>query len=85
MEFSRFDWDGGNRSKCQKHGVSIAAIESLFASPVAVLPDAAHSGDRLDIDRTEGVRGLHVQATRRGPTDPPDQRPLYARQGVAGL
>jgi uncharacterized DUF497 family protein len=26
-------------------GVSIAAIESLFAGPVAVLPDAAHSGD----------------------------------------
>lgn len=43
MEFSGFDWDRGNRTKCQKHGVSIAAIESLFRGEVAVLPDAAHS------------------------------------------
>jgi hypothetical protein len=43
MEYSGFDWDRGNRAKCQKHGVSVAAIESLFAGSVAVLPDAAHS------------------------------------------
>ena len=27
---SGFDWDEGNKSKCQKHGVSIAEIEALF-------------------------------------------------------
>jgi uncharacterized DUF497 family protein len=27
---SGFDWDSGNRDKCQKHGVSIAEIEALF-------------------------------------------------------
>ncbi len=44
MQVTGFDWDRGNRSKCQKHGVTIAAIESLFSGPVAILPDAAHSG-----------------------------------------
>ncbi len=43
MEFSGFDWDRGNRAKCQAHGVSTEAIESLFGRPVAILPDAAHS------------------------------------------
>ncbi len=40
MEFKGFDWDSGNRDKCQKHGVSIAEIEGLFAKPVLVLPDS---------------------------------------------
>jgi uncharacterized DUF497 family protein len=43
---SGFDWDDGNREKCQKHGVSIREIEGLFAGPVMVLPDAAHSTTR---------------------------------------
>jgi uncharacterized protein len=38
-----FDWDRGNVSKCQKHGVSIAEIEALFGSGLLVLPDSAHS------------------------------------------
>ena len=32
MRVQGFDWDGGNRAKCQKHGVSIAEIEALFAN-----------------------------------------------------
>jgi len=43
MEIARLDWDDGNRSKCQKHGVSQSAIESLFRGSVAVLPDPLHS------------------------------------------
>jgi uncharacterized DUF497 family protein len=39
MEFVGFDWDNGNLGKCRKHGVSIEAVESLFGSPVAILPD----------------------------------------------
>ena len=38
-----FDWDRANRDKCQAHGVSIAAIESAFRRPVAVVPDPRHS------------------------------------------
>jgi len=39
MEFDGFNWDRGNRDKCQKHGVSIAEIEGVFNRPVVVLPD----------------------------------------------
>jgi len=39
MEFDGFDWDGGNREKCQKHGMPIVAIESMFERPVVILPD----------------------------------------------
>jgi len=38
-----FDWDDGNRDKCQEHGVSIVALESAFEKPIAVVPDPAHS------------------------------------------
>ncbi len=41
--FSGFDWDVGNRAKCQKHGVSVAQIETLFSAPLLMLPDATHS------------------------------------------
>ena len=43
MEIAGFDWDDGNRSKCQQHGVSQAAIESVFLGSIAVLPDPLHS------------------------------------------
>lgn len=43
MDFSGFDWDRGNRTKCQKHGVSVAEIESLFTRQIRVAPDPAHS------------------------------------------
>jgi len=38
-----FDWDGGNREKCQKHGLTIAVIENLLRSPLGVFPDPQHS------------------------------------------
>ena len=38
-----FDWDKENRAKCQKHGVSAAAVEDLFTRPVLMIPDDAHS------------------------------------------
>ncbi|MFZ0423968.1 MAG: BrnT family toxin [Xanthobacteraceae bacterium] len=39
MEFAGFNWDDGNRKKCQKHGISIAEFESVFSRPVVILPD----------------------------------------------
>jgi uncharacterized protein len=38
-----FDWDEDNRTKCQKHGVSIAEIESLFAGAPMFATDIGHS------------------------------------------
>ena len=40
---SGFDWDDGNRRKCEKHGVSVAEIEELYAGTVMILPDHGHS------------------------------------------
>ncbi len=34
-----FDWDDANRDKCQKHGLTIGEIESVFAGEVWVGPD----------------------------------------------
>lgn len=41
--FEGFDWDAGNRAKCQKHGVSVAQVEGLFSRPLLIIPDAPHS------------------------------------------
>jgi uncharacterized DUF497 family protein len=43
MDFDGFDWDAGNRAKCQKHGVSLAEIEDLFLSGPGLWPDLKNS------------------------------------------
>ena len=43
MDFSGFDWDAGNRAKCQKHGVSLREIEELFLSGPGLWPDLENS------------------------------------------
>jgi uncharacterized DUF497 family protein len=39
MQVDGFDWDEGNRTKCQAHGMSLAEIESLFERELLVGPD----------------------------------------------
>jgi uncharacterized DUF497 family protein len=41
--FAGFDWDRGDRDKCQMHGVPLAVIENLFHGSLAVFPDPLHS------------------------------------------
>jgi uncharacterized protein len=68
MEFDGFDWDRGNREKCQKHGVSIGQIEELFGGFVLVGPDVRHSTaeERFRaIGRTADQRGVIVAFTWR--------------------
>ena len=82
MRVAGFDWDAGNRSKCRKHGVSTAEIESLFHSPIAVVPDPRHSKSEerfKAIGKTNRARGIFVVFTlrmRRGKTF---IRPISAR------
>jgi uncharacterized DUF497 family protein len=90
--FGGFDWDAGNLGKCRKHGVSIAAIEDLFAGPIAILPDPQHSvrEKRLKaIGFTSEGRAVFLVFTerRRGwpPFDPADQCSLHACEGDQGL
>lgn len=41
---SGFDWDTGNREKCQKHGLAVEEIEAFFQQEALDLaPDLAHS------------------------------------------
>lgn len=63
-----FDWDDGNREKCQKHGVTIAEIESVFADTPATGPDAAHSTAEtrfLAIGRASSGRHVFLAFTWR--------------------
>ena len=68
VAFAGFDWDEGNRAKCQKHGVSLAEIEALFSESIAIKPDLTHSADEtrfLGIGRTAQGRHVFVAFTIR--------------------
>ncbi len=77
-----FDWDDGNRAKCEKHGVSLAEIEALFAGPHRVAPDPAHSAEEvrlLAIGKGAGRREMFVAFTLREGADGRLIRPISAR------
>ncbi len=77
-----FEWNRGNRAKCEKHGLSVSAIESLFARPIAILPDAAHShGEHRfrAIGRTDKGRGVFIVFTLRHDGEEVLIRPISAR------
>ncbi len=65
-----FEWDQGNaRKSVEKHGVSQAEAEQIFANdPLIVTDDLAHN-DRQPRDhalgRTDATRLLHVTFTLR--------------------
>ncbi len=77
-----FDWDEGNRAKCQKHGVSISEIESVFTASTFFATDAAHSRDEARV-RAVGVahsgRYVFVVFTVRERSGQRLIRPLSAR------
>ncbi|MGR3219942.1 MAG: CopG family antitoxin [Candidatus Anammoxibacter sp.] len=59
-----FDWDEGNREKCQKHGVSIPEIESLFKNDLLmVFSGKKCSGTEkrlIAVGKTEGKRSILI-------------------------
>lgn len=57
LKVDGFDWDSGNRAKCQKHGVTIAEIEELFLGGPLVAPDPKHSRTE---DRFIAIGKTHV-------------------------
>ena len=68
FEVSGFDWDDGNRAKCQKHGVSIADIEALFTGSPRIAPDPRHSADEdrlIAVGRTMERRRLSLSRSAR--------------------
>lgn len=77
-----FDWDKGNRGKCEKHGISVSSIEDLFTRPLAILPDAGHSHSEhrfRAIARTEKGRAVFIVFTLRRKSEEVLIRPISAR------
>jgi uncharacterized DUF497 family protein len=77
-----FDWDDGNRLKCQKHDVTIAEIEAVLQGTLWVFPDVAHSTAEtryLGIGRTEAGRYVFIAYTLRSTGDTTRIRPVSAR------
>ncbi|MGO9679963.1 MAG: BrnT family toxin [Candidatus Sulfotelmatobacter sp.] len=82
LQFHGFDWDRGNRAKCQKHGLSIALIESLFARPLAIVPSAADSREEsrfCAVGQTSSGRRVFLVFTLRRKGDKQLIRPISAR------
>jgi uncharacterized DUF497 family protein len=82
VAFAGFDWDEGNCAKCQKHGVSLAEIETLFSASIAIRPDLAHSTSEtrfLAIGRTAWGRHVFVAFTIRQREGTDYVRPISAR------
>ena len=82
MRVSGFDWDDGNRLKCQKRGVSVAEVEALFENSPRVAPDVKHSAaeDRMiALGRTNAGRALFVAFTLRTINKRQFVRPVTAR------
>jgi len=77
-----FDWDEGNRAKCQKHGVSVAEVEGLFSRALLIIPDASHSHaeERLwAIGKTASGRSVFMVFTIRVRAGKRVIRPVSAR------
>jgi uncharacterized DUF497 family protein len=82
QEVAGFDWDSGNKSKCQKHGVLLSDIESAFNRTVSFFPDLAHSQNEtryIAIGNTEAGRNLFVSFTLRQREGKTYIRPVSAR------
>src|SRR5712671_1193241 len=87
LQFDGFDWDRGNRAKCQKHGLSIALIEGLFARPLAIISSAASSREEsrfCAVGQTGSGRRVFLVFTlrRKGDKHRGDEqliRPISAR------
>jgi uncharacterized DUF497 family protein len=82
VKIAGFDWDEGNRAKCQKHGVSTVEVEGLFGRPILIIPDPSHSQgeERLRaIGRTEKGRSVFLVFTIRARNGERFIRPVSAR------
>ena len=82
LRVAGFDWDDGNRAKCQKHGVSITQIETLFAHSPRIAPDPKHSADEdrlIAVGRTSTGRPVFVAFTIRKKNERRLIRPVTAR------
>ena len=79
---SGFDWDAGNREKCEKHGVSIADIEAVLRRDpqIAPAPRRSFAEERfIEVGRTPGGRAVFIAFTLRKRNGARLVRPISAR------
>ena len=77
-----FEWDAGNREKCERHGLSVAELESVFRDAIAVHPDPAHSSAEARfkaIGKSDRGRNVFVVFTLRERDGARLIRPISAR------
>lgn len=82
MRVDGFDWDAGNLTKCAKHGLTVAEIESLFLGAVRVAPDVRHSTAEqrfIAVGRIASGRPVFVAFTLRHIDRQTLIRPISAR------
>src|ERR1035441_4348033 len=82
LKVAGFEWDTGNRDKCRKHGVSLAAVESLFHQQFSFWPIwLPHRHGRTcsghpSRHRAAGMAGTSPAMTFTGPTARPQRELL---------
>jgi uncharacterized DUF497 family protein len=78
-----FDWDAGNRDKCQKHGLTIAEIEHVIShAETLIVHDVKNSTSEsrfIAIGRTAARRFAFVAFTPRTRNGLNLLRPITAR------
>ena len=82
MEIDGFDWDQGNLSKCQNHGVTRFEIEALFLGEPHIGPTPGRSDVESRfraIGKTREGRNLFVVFAWRGGGIKRLLRPISAR------
>jgi uncharacterized protein len=81
-QIAGFDWDEGNITKCQKHGVSIEEIEAALETRSTVAPDLKHSVAEqrfIAIERNMNGRPMFIAFTLRERNGQTLIRPVSAR------
>jgi len=79
---SGMQWDDGNLTKCQAHGVSLAEISEVFEGEPYYVPDERHSHVEprlLAIGKTRAGRAVFVAFTIREQDGQRLARPISAR------
>lgn len=82
FECDGFNWDDGNRHKCQKHGVSIDEIEYVLMHKPLFLPDRYPTDFEARfnaIGRNQKGRFIFIVFTIRDGEDIQLMRPISAR------
>ena len=88
LNVSAFDWDDGNRGKCQKHGLSMSDVEHVLVSArnliVRDVQNSLTENRYIAIGKTRAGRFSFVVFTLRAADDQFKLRPISALHAQKG-